>query len=231
MCPVWLTLGSLVREVGKWGRARQFLGRARRARRASTSRRQHLSTTKPPENIRFTCQSTEVMLLDNSKKVKDQMVGWPEYRHRGDLSPPTGPGTLQPGRTRPGAAAHPGCGGCPKILSNMSGRWWAHRATAWDELTHKRSPGLIYNREGGPSALTWTLAVAWVDDDETDEEQLKASLHSFPQQRQAGGASTEQRVDGQGDGRAHYKHKPNIKESKKSQRDKWNGDADTCLWL
>lgn len=67
------------------------------------------------------------------------------------------------------------------------------------------------------SALTWTLAVAWVDDDETDEEQLKASPRGFAQQRRAGGASAQLRVDGQSDGRPHYEHKPIKKERKKSK--------------
>lgn len=143
MCLVWLTVGSLVQEGGKWGRARQFPGRVCRARRASTSRCRQLSTTKPPENIGFTCQSTEVTVFDNSKKYEDESSGWLVYRCRGGLSLPTGPGTLQPGRTRPGAAAHPGCGGCPKTLCNMPGRWWAHRAITLEELTHKCSSGLI----------------------------------------------------------------------------------------
>lgn len=79
---------------------------------------------------------------------------------------------------------------------------------------------MIYNRETGPSALTWTAAVVWVDDEDADEEQLKASPQGLPQQQPAAGASAEQRVDGQSDGRPHDEHKPIKEERKKSQRAK-----------
>ena len=56
--------------------------------------------------------------------------------------------------------------------------------------------------------LTWSLAVVWVNDEHTNDEELQASPHNFSQQWAAGGACTEQGVDWQGDGRAHYEDKP-----------------------
>lgn len=46
--PVWLTLGNLVQEEGKWGRARWFRREAHRPRPASTARCQCQETTKYP---------------------------------------------------------------------------------------------------------------------------------------------------------------------------------------
>lgn len=56
--------------------------------------------------------------------------------------------------------------------------------------------------------LTWSLAVVWVDDEDTDDEELQASPHNFPQQWVAGGACTEHGIDWQGDGCPHYEHEP-----------------------
>lgn len=61
-------------------------------------------------------------------------------------------------------------------------------------------------------ALTRSLAVVWIDDEETDEEELKASPCNLPQQGEACGACPKESVDRQGDGCSHYEHKPDEKE-------------------
>lgn len=60
--------------------------------------------------------------------------------------------------------------------------------------------------------LTWSLAVVWVDDEETDDEELKASPCNFSQQREACWACPKKRVKWQGDGCPHDEHKPSEKQ-------------------
>jgi len=73
---------------------------------------------------------------------------------------------------------------------------------------------LKWKARGGVLILTRPLAVVWVDDENTDGEELHAPPRHFPQQREAGGASAEHGVDRQGDGSPHYEHKPGEVEGK-----------------
>lgn len=56
--------------------------------------------------------------------------------------------------------------------------------------------------------LTQSTTVVGVDDEEADNEELKASPHNVTQQGAASGACTQLGVDRQGDGRPHDEHKP-----------------------
>jgi len=57
-------------------------------------------------------------------------------------------------------------------------------------------------------ALTGSLAVVRVNDDNADDEQLHAPPHNLPEQRATAQACAQQGVDRQRDGCAHDEHKP-----------------------
>lgn len=56
--------------------------------------------------------------------------------------------------------------------------------------------------------LTCSLAVVWIDDEDTDDKELQTPPHDFPEQWATTGACAQQGVDGQSYGCAHYEHKP-----------------------
>lgn len=66
--------------------------------------------------------------------------------------------------------------------------------------------------------LTWSLAVVWVDNEDTDDEELQAPPHNFPQQWAACRACTQLGVDWQCNGCPHYKHKPGGEKIRQKRR-------------